>query len=138
MAWQCAMFEKIGEREYNEYPESRGRYPIYRGPDGGEYTFKTMPIGAMFYDDDCRHADTCKRPDGRCLVVKVPGRNGAGEMRGMLWPIDHPSTGGGAGWTRTGTPPNVTASPSINYEGEYHGWLQNGVLTDDCEGRVFP
>jgi hypothetical protein len=128
------MFEKTGEREYDEEYLKGRFYPVYRGPDGGEYTFKTMPIGAMFYDDDCTHTATCKRPDGRCLVVKVPSLDG----RGTLWPIDHPSTGDGPGWTRTGTPPNVTASPSINYVGEYHGWLQNGVLSDDVEGRTFP
>jgi hypothetical protein len=42
------------------------------------------------------------------------------------------------GWTITGEPPNLTASPSIDIKGKYHGWLQNGVLSDDVEGRVFP
>jgi len=43
----------------------------------------------------------------------------------------------GDGWTVTGEPPNVTLSPSINIIGHYHGWIQNGVITDDCEGRTF-
>lgn len=44
--------------------------------------------------------------------------------------------------TITGEGDQLTASPSIlvsNAEGpKYHGWLQNGILTDDCDGRKFP
>jgi len=42
------------------------------------------------------------------------------------------------GWTVTGTAPLITVSPSINVVGVYHGFIQNGVLTDDCEGRTYP
>lgn len=41
------------------------------------------------------------------------------------------------GWTVTGDPPNITAMPSINVVGRYHGWLRDGVLSDDIEGRTF-
>lgn len=41
------------------------------------------------------------------------------------------------GWTVTGEAPNITVQPSINLGGVYHGWLQNGVITDDCEGRQY-
>lgn len=44
----------------------------------------------------------------------------------------------GEGWAMSGEPPLITMSPSINMVGSYHGWLQNGVLTADCEGRHFP
>lgn len=43
----------------------------------------------------------------------------------------------GPGWTVTGDAPSITVSPSINCIGRYHGWIQNGVITDDCEGRRF-
>lgn len=63
-----------------------------------------------------------KNADGRCLVVKLPN--------GHDWMIDgpsqqHPEPGA---WTRTGTPPNISASPSI-LAADYHGWLRNGVLS---------
>ena len=45
--------------------------------------------------------------------------------------------GDGSGWVVTGEAPNITVSPSINCVGIYHGFLQNGVLSDDCEGRIF-
>jgi hypothetical protein len=45
------------------------------------------------------------------------------------------------GWTVTGEPPNITVAPSINSNRGnrkgYHGFLQNGVLTDDLEGRTY-
>jgi hypothetical protein len=63
-----------------------------------------------------------KGPDGKCLVVKLPN--------GHDWIIDGPSQQHkepGA-WTRTGTPPLITASPSILAD-DYHGWLRNGILS---------
>lgn len=45
------------------------------------------------------------------------------------------------GWTITGEIPNITISPSINQVGKnengYHGWLINGILSDDIEGRTY-
>lgn len=54
----------------------------------------------------------------------------------------------GSSWSVTGEAPNFTVSPSINcyesrgkdgvlYRQGWHGWLQNGVLSDDCEGRTY-
>ncbi len=45
---------------------------------------------------------------------------------------------GDAGWTVTGDPPRITVRPSINHMGCYHGWLTDGVLSDDVEGRTYP
>jgi hypothetical protein len=43
----------------------------------------------------------------------------------------------GDGWTVTGEGSAMTLSPSINIGGIYHGWIRDGVITDDCEGRVY-
>lgn len=72
-------------------------------------------------------------PDGRSLVMRLPG--------GGEWTIDGPSSNG-PGWTRTGEPPKITARPSILSYGSakrkgYHGWLTDGVLSDDLEGRTY-
>jgi hypothetical protein len=68
------------------------------------------------------------------LCVRLPS--------GDEWILDgrtiHADRIGDHGWTVTGAPPALTVSPSINVIGRYHGWLRNGVLSDDCEGRVFP
>lgn len=41
------------------------------------------------------------------------------------------------GWQVSGTPPNITVSPSIDIQGTYHGFLQNGVIQDDVNGRKY-
>jgi hypothetical protein len=43
-----------------------------------------------------------------------------------------------AGWVVTGEPPLVTLVPSINIVGLYHGWIHDGIISDDCDGRQFP
>lgn len=73
-------------------------------------------------------------PDGKCLVMRLPGR---GE-----WVIDGPATGGGR-WTRTGEVARMTVRPSIlshpahGIQG-YHGWVTEGMLSDDLVGRTYP
>ena len=42
----------------------------------------------------------------------------------------------GGGWTRTGTPPNLTIVPSIQFDA-FHGHLRHGVIEDDVDGRKF-
>ncbi|NIR31668.1 MAG: hypothetical protein GWN84_20620 [Gammaproteobacteria bacterium] len=96
---------------------------LYRRSDtGGLETLHRPPPGAMWYAD----WTSMRGPDGRCLFVQTP----AGP-----WSPDQPSSDGRP-WTRTGTPPNVTATPSIglvNPDGTgwaYHGWLRDGQLVE--------
>lgn len=69
-----------------------------------------------------------KRPP---LMVTLPN--------GTDFCVDRRPSSGGSGWTVTGTPPHITVSPSINdAPGKpygYHGWLRDGVLSDDVDGR---
>lgn len=101
---------------------------LFQRPEtGDEYVLRpeSLPIGAMF---DCPwFLPQWAGPDGRCLQVMTPGG---------LWVIDGPSSSGGR-WQRTGTPPLITARPSI-LAPRYHGWLTDGVLTDDLDGRSYP
>jgi hypothetical protein len=67
------------------------------------------------------------------LYVMTPGGG---------WCVDgQPVVGGqyqeSGGWTVTGEVPNITVSPSINFPGYYHGWLQNGILSDDLDGKTY-
>lgn len=100
---------------------------LYQGSDGTDYTTHPgkAPPGAMWHADWL--ADVWHGPDGLCLTVVLPS--------GEQWVMDAPSTDGG-GWTRTGTPPRITATPSIA-AARYHGFLTDGFLTDDLEGRVY-
>lgn len=109
---------------------------IFRRADTGEqWNERSLPPGAML--DGFWHPQ--KGPDGIALVVVLPPK--VEDSRGHWWHVDGPSRNNGVpgpGWTRTGdpraTPPTVTATPSI-LTGAYHGFLQNGVLTDDLDRR---
>jgi hypothetical protein len=80
--------------------------------------------GAMF--DAFWLGDWAKGPDGLHLSVVLPPDN-------HIWHVDGPSTSGGR-WSRSGTPPDITATPSI-LTPKYHGFLQGGVLTDSLADR---
>lgn len=64
-----------------------------------------------------------RMPDGTDFCVDGPTRQ-SGER-------------GSGGWQVSGEPPVITVTPSINLVGYYHGWIRDGVITDDCEGRTF-
>lgn len=96
----------------------------------------------------------------QCFVV---ANMREGQEPGAMWPIRvfgtherhwlvrlpnrgifdiHSKSADGTPWTVTGQAPNFTVSPSVNYHPNdhhngWHGWLQNGILTDDCEGRRY-
>lgn len=55
---------------------------------------------------------------------------------GAEWMVDQVSSNG-TGWSVTGEPANLTCSPSIAATG-YHGFLQGGQFTADCERPHAP
>jgi hypothetical protein len=48
---------------------------------------------------------------------------------GGEWAIDMPSIDGGK-WSRTGTVPKISVTPSILIPDKYHGFLTDGTLRD--------
>lgn len=97
--------------------------------------------------DDARYAERYKfllsdyydahnRASRPPLIVKIPGAYGTFNIDAPVSPGDR-TTDARHGWEVTGTPPNVTVHPSINAVGHYHGWLKDGVLSDDVDGRTF-
>jgi hypothetical protein len=55
---------------------------------------------------------------------------------GNIWIVDSRASNEAAGWDLTCDPPNLTARPSIMTD-TYHGWLTDGVLSNDLEGRTY-
>lgn len=98
-------------------------------PDVGEnsWTQRKLPAGAM-YDAFWM---PWKGPDGTCLTVVLPNPPDPDHPGMHYWHIDGFAGGSDRrAWTRTGTPPKVTAMPSINAEPHWHGWLKDGYLVD--------
>ena len=101
-----------------------------------------IPIGWMWYLNPEHTAEEMlsnyykehNQPNRLPLLVQLP--DGAWCMDGIA--SKDPSK---KGWTVTGEPPNITVSPSINsspgYPDGYHGFLQNGIISDDLEGRTY-
>lgn len=95
--------------------------PVYESADGRRawtspaYGREPTP-GAMF---DTLWRPELRKEDGLAISVVCPD--------GAVWCIDEEATGGGF-WTREGTPPMLTVSPSIQ-TGSYHGHLVGGVLS---------
>jgi hypothetical protein len=67
------------------------------------------------------------------LMVRLPGVSDF-SIDGMAWKDGQTY---GDGWTVTGEAPLITVTPSINIVGSYHGHLQNGIITDEVEGRKY-
>lgn len=65
-------------------------------------------------------------------VIVLPNR--------VAWcPDSHPVVGGefaSGGWDVEGDIENLTVSPSINMP-QYHGWIKDGYVTADIEGRTY-
>jgi len=95
----------------------------WRADSSATVRLRDAEVGAMWFAP--WYEDVWKGPDGRCLIVMTPG----GE-----WTVDGPANNG-PGWRRSGTPPLVTAHPSIGFKNpdgswRYHGWLRDGYLVD--------
>lgn len=67
------------------------------------------------------------------LVVKLPGPT--------YFVVDgkyyNGQQGYHGGWTVSGSPPNITLTPSIHAVGRYHGYINNGEITDDVDGKKY-
>jgi len=87
-----------------------------------------------FYCEEGRLSDEYVRDhmaNRKPLIVMIPARAGD-SVYPYPFGIDTSTSEGTRrhGWTVSGEPPNITVHPSIHLPGHYHGWLQNGVLSD--------
>lgn len=138
----------VGDLWYHDIPpgEMRSRYV-------SEFYFngRAVPTGITSENVsglEMYGPNTWRRP----LIVLLPGRNSflldgccfSGDCsrcnqprEACRCPGEYTSKGYYGGWAVKGTPPNITVHPSINMNGRYHGFIKDGVITDDCEGRKF-
>lgn len=118
---------------YQFHPEDSWQVNVLRlyegSPDGKLYTLRdrNLPIGAMWIADWLDH-EKWQGPDGKAWCVRFPGGND--------WIVYGPSSDGNK-WSVSGSPPVLTANPSIGIPGVYHGFLRNGVISEDVDGRKF-
>lgn len=111
MPWQCRLHDTQPE---NPQPGDMWYAPAWLRPAARD------SLSPEYFRD---WAD--KRPP---LVVYLPS--------GRPFCVDRKASDG-TWWAVAGEPPNITVNPSINHVGAYHGYLRNGVLSDDVDGRRF-
>jgi hypothetical protein len=111
------------------------RERLYRGsPDGKLYALRENPPGATWHADwfpDEGPNGHYSGPDGKVWCVMLPG--------GMEWIVYSYASGQEPRhkWNVQGTVPNITVTPSINCVGYYHGFISEGIISEDCEGRKY-
>ena len=112
MPWPCYVVERYG--------------PMFKR-DGVAVAWQDLPPGACWMDE------------GE-LFIKLPLNDEFPVDRGRIINESRAERGKSdrlPQWTWTGTLPRITVTPSVNCIGRYHGWIRDGVVTDDCEGRKF-
>lgn len=128
MSWNCTLIEwEPGVTDIDALPIGAMWYYNPAWP-------KTNMDGSCYFRRELRFLSTNYMETERLpIIVLLPGRVpfcvDAQQMRN--------GEGIGGGWSVSGDAPSITVSPSINVGGVYHGFIQNGVITDDCEGRQF-
>lgn len=108
---------------------------LYAGaPDGKLYILRDLPPGAVW----------------RCTWMEDIKDNPYANAWGEVWAVQLPcmvefliygKSQDGRGWNVSGELPRITVSPSILLQGgkdqAYHGYIVDGVIQEDCEGRKF-
>lgn len=139
MPWPCRMIEygpessgatlQIGDMFFFDPPA--GYVPGQEDDPVGWYWPAFFCMGNRLSDYYLQH-NSHRKP----LLVFLPGRT-LFCVDGQCWKQENGQTVYYGGWKVTGEAPLITVEPSILIGGSYHGFLQNGVITDDCEGRKF-
>jgi hypothetical protein len=126
--WPIRLFESrdAARRETGLVPVG-AMWPIGEGTSIDQWCEWYAPAVAHRYLREHKHV----RPP---MFVKLPDGT---EFCIDLCASREIASGGGEGWGCSGEPPHITLTPSVNVVGSYHGWIQNGVISDDCEGRQF-
>lgn len=125
MSWQLNEVPWPPTEDYKPKVGDCFRIPLdYKYPDGDTYE-----------DNFNSHLSPEFRSSGRreAYFVYCPYSPGSASP----WPVDFNASDSSNGWTVTGLFPNITVRPSINFVKSYHGWLTDGILSDDTEGRTF-
>ncbi|BAW19523.1 hypothetical protein [Ralstonia phage RP31] len=148
MSWQCKLIPIVGTKHVRFDPPKDNCIvgKTFLVHENGELLdHKELEPGSMFFVPE--NADMNEWPwylatpdnisdlykEVRPLFVVLPDQS-LFLVHGKCWSNGQKY----GGWTVTGEAPEITVHPSINLVGFYHGWIHNGIVSDDCEGRQFP
>lgn len=117
MTWPCRLIDKPELDEHGNVDITKREVGDMWFLDVPPDELKERHLTAQYFADNAG-----RQP----LIVMLPGRHYFC-VDGQCFSAER---GHYDGWNVTGTPPQITVTPSINMEGRYHGFLTNGVLSD--------
>ena len=150
MSWHCKLIDVAGTIHVKYDPPVNGisGKTFLVDSNDNQIDHRSLPIGSMFFvpldaiptdwpwynanKDDLSDYYFEHNSHRQPLFVILPDRT--------LFLIDGKCWSNGkkyGGWQVSGEAEHITVHPSINIGGSYHGWLQNGVISEDVEGRTF-
>lgn len=151
MGWHCRLIDIVGTKHLKyDPPRANGicGETVFVDSEGKELRFREMMVGSMFYVP--KDADMDSWPwynaDKEAIADYYYQHNTHRQPLFVILPdhtlflLDGKCWKDGVkygGWQVSGEAPNITVQPSININGFYHGFLQNGIISDDVEGRKF-
>ncbi len=147
MSWKLNWMAMPTDKDHVGYDLQVGDCFYYRDP-GPEYDWVNDALNLHWFRFFCKEdrlSENYKqqpRPARPPILVYLPGRS-LFCVDGACWRTVPDPNGRGSrveyygGWTVTGSAELLTVSPSINCVGIYHGFITDGVITDDCEGRKY-
>lgn len=116
---------------YRFHPEDHWQVNVNRlysgAPGENLHVLRELPPGGC-WDAHWMDHPQYKGPDGKAWACMMPCM--------IEWMVYGPSSGGKP-WDVQGTIPKITVSPSISISGLYHGWIKNGEISEDADGRPF-
>jgi hypothetical protein len=127
MSWECKIVE------YTDWTEMKIGDMFY-GPTESEAYARDLKWDSLVrvYSKNLSNYYRVHNSHRRPLFVVLPGNT--------LFCVDGQCWSNGecyGGWSVTGDAPLITVQPSINLGGVYHGFLQHGIISPDCEGRQY-
>lgn len=126
MPWRCRMIENPELDEHGNVDFSKREigdmWYLELSPERLE-SRKEQFSDQYFSHNSGRKPLVVKLPGPTCFVVDGKYYNGQQGYHG--------------GWTVSGEPPNITLTPSINAVGRYHGFINNGEITEDVDGKKY-
>lgn len=118
MSWKCFKVTRVPRQVTRD--DGRTFTHVFVTDEGKEYVGEdNLPIGAMWQGQD-----------SHVWGIKLPGECGLNRFCPEL-EYDHHH------WTVTGSVPRITVTPSVDCKGQYHGFITDGVVSADIEGRKF-
>jgi hypothetical protein len=126
MPWPIEYFDRF--EDMTAKYGTKGPWPIgvlYPDPEYLDHKIAGKPLLSPQY----REGWQALRPP---LVVELPCGHFCVDMVTMTDGVP-----GDSGWEVSGHPAQMTLKPSVNIKGAWHGFITNGVISDDVEGRTF-